>query len=86
MYWQARFSLTAKPLKKIPCRFSACLTWWLYHQKSTPGTRILPATQATPGSFCMNCLDPHREAFASFPKKLTNARQLPGRGNEHACN
>ena len=29
---------------------------------------------------------PHRGAFASFPKKLTNARQLPGRGNEHACN
>ena len=24
-------------------------------------------------------------AFVSFPKKLTNARQLPGRGKEHAC-
>ena len=60
----------------------ACLMWWLHHQKSTPGTRILPAT---PGSFCMNCLDPHRGAFASFPKKLTNARQLPSRENEHAC-
>ena len=29
---------------------------------------------------------PHRGAFTSFPKKLTNARQLPRRGNEHACN
>ena len=29
---------------------------------------------------------PHRGAFAFFPKKLTNARQLPSRGNEHACN
>ena len=29
---------------------------------------------------------PHCGAFASFPKKLTNARQLPSRGNEHACN
>ena len=29
---------------------------------------------------------PHRGAFASFPKKLTNARQLPGRATEHACN
>ena len=29
---------------------------------------------------------PHRGAFASFPEKLTNAWQLPDRGNEHACN
>ena len=29
---------------------------------------------------------PHRGTFASFPKKLTNARQLPGRRNEYACN
>ena len=38
------------------------------------------------GSFCMNCLAQHRGAFASFPRKLTNARQLPGRVTEHACN
>ena len=29
---------------------------------------------------------PHRETFASFPKNLTNAWQLPSRGNKHACN
>ena len=28
----------------------------------------------------------HCGAFASFPKKLTTARQLPSRGNEHARN
>ena len=29
---------------------------------------------------------PHCGAFASFPIKLTNAWQLPSRGNEHTCN
>ena len=29
---------------------------------------------------------PHRGAFASFPKKLTNAWRLPSRGNKQACN
>ena len=29
---------------------------------------------------------PHCGTFASFPKKLTTARQLPSRGNEHARN
>ena len=42
--------------------------------------------KSTRHSFCMNCLAPHRGAFVSFPKKLTNAWQLPSRGNEHACN
>ena len=29
---------------------------------------------------------PHCGAFASFPKNLTNAWQLPSRGNKRACN
>ena len=36
-----------------------------------------------------NFLSPTIEFFyelPSFPKKLTNPRQLPGRGNKHACN
>ena len=35
--------------------------------------------KAPPWSFSMNCLAPPGD-FASFPKKLTNARQLPNRG------
>ena len=81
----AGFSLAVLPLTKIPCSFYARLWWWLRHQKSTPGTRIPPAMQATPGVF-VGTAWPHCGAFASFPKNLTNAWQLPSRGNKRACN
>ena len=64
---------------EIPCSFFACLAWWFRHQKSTRGTRLHQ------GVFAWTAW-PHCGAFASFPKKMTNARQLPSGGNEHACN
>ena len=52
LFWQRdlkKGGYTSQVKSKIPHGFAVHFTWWLRHQKSSPGTRVPPAMQAVSG-------------------------------------
>ena len=84
--WQGRFSLVA-----LHCSRKSLAASMLTSGGGSSTKKVPQAPQSRQlhrlhqGVFVWTAW-PHCGAFASFPKKLITARQLPSRGNEHACN